>query len=1002
MSQQLEKFKSLLSEMFQFDQADLDFGIYRIMNQKRKEIEKFLDEDLLSQVSKAFEKYKAIGTSEIQKQLEELGRTLDEMEVVKETNTKYLALQKKLSSSVDISTLENEVFSDLTNFFNRYYDEGDFISKRRYKRDVYAIPYEGEEVKLHWANADQYYVKTSEQFKDYTFTLESGKVVHFKLIEASTEKNNNKEQSDKERRFVLNEEKPLIEENDELIIHFEYTIPEPKKRQDALNKLIVENLSKLLVDEPRWRELLTIVPSEKNKNRTLLEKHLYSYTAKNTFDYFIHKDLEGFLKRELDFFIKNEVMYLDDIDTENEISFEAYLSKIKVLKNIAIKIINFLSQIEKFQKKLYLKKKFIVSTDYCITLDLIPEDLYEEILNNENQINEWIKLFAIDKISQTLTSAGFSVPLTIDFLRENRNLLLDTHHFSTKFKNRLLRSLDDIDNKLNGTLFNTDNFQGLNLIKDKFDNKISYIYIDPPYNAKSSEILYKNTFKHSSWLSMMDARIKLAKGLLSSKAVMTVAIDENELENLGILLSQNMANYDKTIVSVIHNPAGIQGQNFSYSHESAIFMYPKNGEFIGYTEREDELVSPLRDWGGTSARKLAKTCFYPIIVRGNEIVDVGEVCQEDYHPESSNIEKDGLIYIYPVDKNNIERKWVFNQESVRNNLDQLFVKEQDGEKVIMRRKSVRKYRTVWEDKKYYANIYGSKLLSHMFGKQPFSFPKSIHTVEDSIKAAISANENDSIVLDFFAGSGTTGHAVINLNKIDGKKRKYFLMEMGSYFETVTLPRIKKAVYCSEWKSGAPLKRDGDSHFLKYSTLESYEDALNNIELKQSEQQKLALNEHMSDNAKEEYMLSYMLENEASGSASLLNIDAFNNPFDYKMKISNGNETKIQPVDLVETFNYLLGLYVESYDFFKGCQFVKGHFDNGENILIIWRNVDEVSNEMLNKILEQWDINSLENEFSCIYVNGDNHIENLKIVGSSWEVALIEEEFKRLMFNIQDI
>ena len=183
---QQQKFIELLEEMFQFDQAELDFGIYRIMNQKREEVTNFLNNELVPQVKQAFEKYKNADVEAIKQQIEDLEQKLNEMGVAKESSEKYLTLKNKLHNSVDIEALENEVFSDLTNFFRRYYHEGDFLSLRRYKKDVYAIPYEGEEVKLHWANADQYYIKTSEHFQNYTFTLPSGKKVHFKQVQSKT------------------------------------------------------------------------------------------------------------------------------------------------------------------------------------------------------------------------------------------------------------------------------------------------------------------------------------------------------------------------------------------------------------------------------------------------------------------------------------------------------------------------------------------------------------------------------------------------------------------------------------------------------------------------------------------------------------------------------------------------------------------------------------------------------------------------------------------------
>jgi adenine-specific DNA-methyltransferase len=201
MSTSLRKFKSVLREMFRFDHADLDFGIYRIMNQKRDELERFLEEDLLPQVKEAFSSYEGSDRERLLKEVLELENTLRDAGVPYGSSAKYQELKSKLDSSVDTAALENEVFSDLTNFFRRYYDQGDFISQRRYKEGVYAIPYEGEEVKLHWVNADQYYIKTTEYFRDYTFKLPSGRSAHFRLVEAGTEHDNNKAQGDSDRRF---------------------------------------------------------------------------------------------------------------------------------------------------------------------------------------------------------------------------------------------------------------------------------------------------------------------------------------------------------------------------------------------------------------------------------------------------------------------------------------------------------------------------------------------------------------------------------------------------------------------------------------------------------------------------------------------------------------------------------------------------------------------------------------------------------------------------------
>jgi adenine-specific DNA-methyltransferase len=234
------------------------------------------------------------------------------------------------------------------------------------------------------------------------------------LVAASTEQDNNKAAQGQERRFVL-AEPPLSEENGELFIRFEYRPHDGKEKQDDLNKQAIVAVLKTPGFEQWSQELGKLAPTDKKRDRTVLEKHLYQYTARNTFDYFIHKDLGGFLRRELDFYIKNEVMHLDDIEHESAPKVEQYLSQIKVIRSIAHKIIQFLEQLENFQKRLWLKKKFVIETNYCITLDRVPEEFYPEIAKNDDQREEWVHLFAIDEIKKDLNQPGYSKPLKIGF-----------------------------------------------------------------------------------------------------------------------------------------------------------------------------------------------------------------------------------------------------------------------------------------------------------------------------------------------------------------------------------------------------------------------------------------------------------------------------------------------------------------------------------------------------------------------------------------------------------
>ena len=344
MNERLNRFISLLKQIFELDKSDLDFGIYRVMNLRKAQIEEFLTERLPQMVQETLAPFAQGSKEEIRtkmKQIEdsvsEMGMTVDALPDTAQKKQQYLQLQKQLAEGADLAALETDVYSALYSFFNRYYEDGDFISKRRYKEGVYAIPYEGEEVKLYWANQDQYYIKTSENFKDYTFVFD-GITVHFRLVDATTEQNNNKESKDSKRTFMLftedEENYPGLKtfeynaDAGEIVIRFVYDIPADKKRKYAEENYAAITQWLLSLRRAELNPLIAPIPTGKGKETTtLLEKHLKGYVAKNTFDYFIHKDLRGFLTRELDFFIESEVMHLEDLDTDSEARVETYLLK---------------------------------------------------------------------------------------------------------------------------------------------------------------------------------------------------------------------------------------------------------------------------------------------------------------------------------------------------------------------------------------------------------------------------------------------------------------------------------------------------------------------------------------------------------------------------------------------------------------------------------------------------------------------------------------------------
>jgi adenine-specific DNA-methyltransferase len=1006
-SSNYDKLIDTLKEVFMLDKAELDFGIYRIMNQKRKDIEQFLEKDLVPQVKLILAENISIDKQALQKELEEAIAAARTLGADPDTLHKVQQIKLRLGEAANLVGLENEVFSLLANFFKRYYDSGDFVSMRRYKKDVYAIPYEGEEVKLHWANADQYYIKTSEYFKNYRFNLRNGKRVTFELIDASTEQNNNKTQNGKERRFAIHKNKPVEITVEELKIYFTYETTEKKVKQEDLLDEAFEVVKPHIKDD--FLLALEVRPTPKDETRTLLQKHFRDYTARNTFDYFIHKDLYGFLTRELDFYIKNEVLFIDDINTRNEKEFLKNLSKIKTIKGIGEKIITFLAQLENFQKKLWLKRKFVVETNYCITLDRVPEEFYPEIVKNEKQIEEWINLFTIDQIKANASAdifgkevIGYENDLSIDFLRQNQFLLVDTFFYTDEFKYRLISCLDDFESKLDGLLIKSDNFQGINTIANRIFGTVNYCYYDPPYNTSEFGFVYKNNYKHSSWLSMMFDRLSLSKRALTRDGVIGVAIDDTELSNIRLLLNDlfGLSNFLGTIAVEV-NPAGqnIRPNVPARSHDYLVLFERNFGESILLTreltdeekaayELEDKkgkyVWDNLRRRGGNSRPTDRPNQWFPIYMNVSKRI----LSIENF---------EGGEEVWPIDPKGEKRIWRVNPITARKEIEsgEISILEKAGRFEIVKKSRMpigKKPKTLWDDSKYSGTTHGTKLLSSILGGNLFSYPKSIYLVEDSLRYYLN---DDGTVLDIFAGSGTTAHAVINLNREDGGSRKYILIEMAEYFDTATKPRVQKIIYSKDWKDGKPVSRDGVSHCFKYIRLESYEDTLNNLVFKQDKNLLSALQSNPT--FKEDYMLSYMLDVEAE--ESLLNLEWFKDPFNCHLNITRNNEIQPTRVDMVETFNYLIGLVVESYAApKKGFVVVTGKTLTEDKILVVWRDCYQYDNKSLNEFLQKSKYNPLEREFDRIYVNGDNNLENLKVGEEKWKVGLIEEEFKKRMFN----
>jgi adenine-specific DNA-methyltransferase len=414
----------------------------------------------------------------------------------------------------------------------------------------------------------------------------------------------------------------------------------------------------------------------------------------------------------------------------------------------------------------------------------------------------------------------------------------------------------------------------------------------------------------------------------------------------------------------------------------------------------------------------------------------------------------GEVVVWPnqTDGNAIaERVWKYSADRTATSLCHLKAERQSSGTIeIYRRNYINEDGklpgTWWDDAKYAAGSHGTNLLTDMFGPDRiFSFPKSIYAVEDCIRV-LKVN-NQSVVLDYFGGSGTTAHAVINMNREDNGNRQYVLIEMGEHFDSALKPRIQKAVYSNDWKDGKPQGRKGISHALKYIRLESYEDCLNNLKLN-------ALADSVANGGgaemRRDYLLNYMLNVETQGSQSLLSVVEFRDPTAYQLEIKKpGSDERVKRnVDLIETFNWLIGLHVDKLH--AGSRFsatfvrkpdpllpedantrlqvemlteaddgawwfrpvegyvrtVPGDDRHRQSVLVLWRSLTDDSEQdaaVLEAFLTRqmkFDPTRREDKtlYDVIYINGTH---NLPSLGKYGEVHLLEEEFHRRMWSGED-
>lgn len=742
-------------------------------------------------------------------------------------STYFEKILKLLRSDIEKETIEilefrEELFEKLHTFFRTYFSESGsiYFSYTPIKSRTYEKVYSNnQDVMLFWKTSMLYYVKTDNLWKSIDFDFSNGDRTYRIKFDASQIEG----KVSNEKRVVIFNLENVYE--DVVTFRPEYsTHGKVIKSAEILKDLKKNNVS---LTEDMLDEIFNV------------------FRKQTEVDFFINKDAKSFLKEQFDLWMKN---YL--FDDESNYS-EKRLRQLKILKKIAYKVIEFVSQFEEELVRIWKKPKFVLNSNYVITLDRIDAvdgglEIIKRILDHPNfyeQIDEWKSL--------GLISEEFE-PEKIILRGEDSDELLNDLYKTLPVDTRYIKDLEldivgsfvNLDRELDGWLVKSENFQALNSLGQKYRNRIKVIYIDPPYNTDSSPIDYINNYRDSTFLTFVKNRAEISKKFLDADGLSITSIDDVEMRYLTSILDQTFGreNYITTI-AVECNPQGRVANKVSQTTEYHIIHASDISKIQKlYVKRlEERSRSPLKRTGTNSRREERPNRYYPILIKNNTI---------------SMIKKEEYLNIYDRVNDAFRDDYVeeLRDKYMKEGYDFVLPLSEDGEKLVWQRTFDRVYRerdsyvirngsiytpafemeipkTLWKNPIFSNPEYGSEYLTNMFAGHAFGTPKSYHTLIQLISMSA-----PGICMDYYAGSGTTAQAVIELNRKSGdeEKRKYLLVENGNWFYSVIIPRIKKLCVSNKWKNGKPANSEGTSQFFKYFELEQYEQVLRNAHYRDSE------------------------------------------------------------------------------------------------------------------------------------------------------------------------
>jgi adenine-specific DNA-methyltransferase len=948
--QQMEtRFVELMTELFQLDEAEaLDFGLYRVIRRHNREVKAFLGEIISENESKALQggrlaellnaAFEAIGheaQAEDKFRLKDLedqlglkpGMTQDQREAIlaqaenipaaKGLVAEYRSRTETLGQQQTVQQDRAEVLNRLYQFFSRHYQDGDFIVERRYgKGGSRYVRSTGEDTEFHWATEDMYYIKSGDIFTDFPVRLANGQRILFTVEPESLQATRATLKPNDKAHYELDE---TTKDGEVIKVRLKYLKgAQTEKQKDeivtAVQKVGAGGTAEVGADIRRW---------------------LNRFMARNQSDFFIHKRLKEALTEDLDIFIKTEVLDVDQLlagATQQTDLPKRAMKVARIVREIGGHIIDFLAALEDFQKALWEKKKLVFETRYVITLDRLERYCPEWLAKNidtivKKQRKEWKELGLGDYAKASACVRKIEGDLATATTEQYLPLPVDTSNFDGVFKWSMLEALTEVaslNDALDGIAIHSDNWQALNTLQEIYRDRVQSLYADPPYNTDAGPISYKNGYRKASWAAFIQNRLSLVRNYLTDDGIACITIDDFQKNELLEIISKEFGADNLLGTVVIKNsPSGRPSvKGFRVSHEYALFSGVTPQSDIGMLERSaaqsahfgnTDDVGPFawenfrKRGGATTHRSARPKQFYPIYVEGDKFRIPKLEWQKDQKSWKVLEEpKAGELTLFPVNDDGTERVWSWGHVTALQNMKDLEVRR-SAEGVVSIFRKVRPQNegslpsTVWIKPEHSAVEYGSVLLKGMFNKREFSFPKSVHAVADCLSVA-GAHEN-AIVLDIFAGSGTTPHAVINLNQGDDGERKFVVFEANDYIYSFTIPRIVKAATASEWVGGQAKDVDGPGLFMKVQALEQYEDAIETLdaEINRGDTQDLIFQDAA-------FALRYRLD--ATTRALYSGTERFVAPFGYQLKRAvGGGEAQPHDVDLVESIPYLMGMDV---------------------------------------------------------------------------------------------